>query len=148
MLINQQQLQVPDHSTMALVAHRPQNSQFFRGRGFMHSRFPQRNFSPRPANGFSTPRLAFQQYNRGPPQYHRRPSQGYSPFNQQYNHGPAAPNQGNFPNKQQNSTSLQQGSNPLSGSRASCQICGKTSHSAIDCYHRMDYAFQGRNPPT
>jgi TRAP-type mannitol/chloroaromatic compound transport system substrate-binding protein len=43
---------------------------------------------------------------------------------------------------------LQQGSNPLSGLRAPCQICGKTSHSAIDCYHRMDYAFQGRNPPT
>jgi hypothetical protein len=148
MLINQQQLQVPDHSTMALAAHKPQNSQFFRGRGSMHPRFPQRNFSPRSANGFSTPRPAFQQYNRGPPQYHRRPSQGYSPFNQQYNHGSAAPNQGNFLNKQQNSSSLQQGSNPLSGLRASCQICGKTSHSAIDCYHRMDYAFQGRNPPT
>jgi transposase InsO family protein len=31
--------------------------------------------------------------------------------------------------------------------RAPCQICGKTSHSALDCFHRMDYAYQGRHPP-
>jgi transposase InsO family protein len=30
---------------------------------------------------------------------------------------------------------------------APCQICGKTSHSALDCFHRMDYAYQGRHPP-
>jgi hypothetical protein len=29
-----------------------------------------------------------------------------------------------------------------------CQICGKRSHKALDCYHRMDYAYQGRHPPT
>ena len=34
------------------------------------------------------------------------------------------------------------------GSRAPCQICGRINHLAIDCFHRMDYAFQGRNPPT
>jgi hypothetical protein len=28
-----------------------------------------------------------------------------------------------------------------------CQICGKLSHQALDCYHRMDFAFQGRHPP-
>jgi transposase InsO family protein len=28
-----------------------------------------------------------------------------------------------------------------------CQICGKTSHRALDCFNRMDYAFQGRHPP-
>jgi transposase InsO family protein len=32
--------------------------------------------------------------------------------------------------------------------RAPCQICGKTSHQALDCYHRMDYTFQGRHPPS
>jgi transposase InsO family protein len=31
--------------------------------------------------------------------------------------------------------------------RSPCQICGKTSHRALDCFHRMDYAFQGRHPP-
>ncbi|XP_059448148.1 uncharacterized protein LOC132179437 [Corylus avellana] len=32
-------------------------------------------------------------------------------------------------------------------SRPPCQICGKTSHMALDCFHRMDYAYQGRHPP-
>jgi hypothetical protein len=32
-------------------------------------------------------------------------------------------------------------------SRVPYLICGKLSHLAIDCYHRMDYAFQGKNPP-
>lgn len=32
--------------------------------------------------------------------------------------------------------------------RPTCQICGKLSHLAIDCYHRMDYAYQGKHPPT
>ena len=31
---------------------------------------------------------------------------------------------------------------------AHCQIYGITNYLAIDCFHRMDYAFQGRNPPT
>ena len=28
------------------------------------------------------------------------------------------------------------------------KICGKLGHLAIDCYHRMDYAYQGKHPPT
>ena len=32
--------------------------------------------------------------------------------------------------------------------RPTCQICGKAGHIAIDCYHRMDYAYQGKHPPT
>ena len=31
--------------------------------------------------------------------------------------------------------------------RPICQICGKAGHLAIDCYHRMDYAYQGKYPP-
>eukprot|EP00268_Persea_americana_P013925 TRINITY_DN16169_c0_g1_i2.p1 TRINITY_DN16169_c0_g1~~TRINITY_DN16169_c0_g1_i2.p1 ORF type:complete len:660 (-),score=55.01 TRINITY_DN16169_c0_g1_i2:23-2002(-) len=27
-----------------------------------------------------------------------------------------------------------------------CQICQKVGHTAIDCYHRMDFAYQGRIP--
>jgi hypothetical protein len=30
--------------------------------------------------------------------------------------------------------------------RAPCQICGKPNHQALDCYHRMDYTYQGRHP--
>jgi hypothetical protein len=33
-------------------------------------------------------------------------------------------------------------------SRLLCQICGKTSYQALDCFHRMDYAYQGCHPPT
>jgi transposase InsO family protein len=29
-----------------------------------------------------------------------------------------------------------------------CQICYKMGHTALDCYHRMDFAFQGKHPPT
>jgi hypothetical protein len=31
--------------------------------------------------------------------------------------------------------------------RPPCQICGKLSHQALDCFHRMDHAFQGHHPP-
>jgi hypothetical protein len=34
-----------------------------------------------------------------------------------------------------------------SSARAPCQICGKTNHNALDCFHRMDYSYQGRHPP-
>jgi transposase InsO family protein len=36
----------------------------------------------------------------------------------------------------------------FNANRAPCQICGKTSHQALDCYHRMDFSFQGRHPPS
>jgi hypothetical protein len=29
-----------------------------------------------------------------------------------------------------------------------CQICGKNYHNALDCFHRMDYAYQGQHPPS
>ena len=35
-----------------------------------------------------------------------------------------------------------------SSARAPCQICGKTNHNALDCFHRMDYSYQGRYPFT
>jgi hypothetical protein len=28
-----------------------------------------------------------------------------------------------------------------------CQICGESNHQALDCYHRMDFSFQGRHHP-
>ena len=32
--------------------------------------------------------------------------------------------------------------------KPTCQICWKQGHYAIDCYHRMDFAYQGKNPTT
>jgi hypothetical protein len=29
-----------------------------------------------------------------------------------------------------------------------CQICGRVNHQALDCFHLMDYAFQGHHPPS
>jgi hypothetical protein len=37
---------------------------------------------------------------------------------------------------------------PFNSTRPPCQICGKSNHQALDCYHRMDYSFQGRHPPS
>ena len=34
-----------------------------------------------------------------------------------------------------------------SSQRPQCQICGKTGHLALDCFHRMNFAYQGRQPP-
>jgi hypothetical protein len=28
-----------------------------------------------------------------------------------------------------------------------CQICGKLGHQALDCFHRMNYTYQGKHPP-
>ncbi|CAL2227671.1 unnamed protein product [Prunus armeniaca] len=33
-----------------------------------------------------------------------------------------------------------------SGSRILCQICGRGGHAALDCYNRMNLAFEGRIP--
>jgi hypothetical protein len=32
--------------------------------------------------------------------------------------------------------------------RTLCQICNKPNHQALDCYHRMDFSYQGRHPPS
>jgi transposase InsO family protein len=37
---------------------------------------------------------------------------------------------------------------PNDSNRPPCQICGKRNHQALDCFHRMDYAYQGRHPPS
>uniref|UniRef100_A0A2N9GPV4 Retrotransposon Copia-like N-terminal domain-containing protein n=1 Tax=Fagus sylvatica TaxID=28930 RepID=A0A2N9GPV4_FAGSY len=49
---------------------------------------------------------------------------------------------GNF-----NSSQNPQSWNPNPNSRPTCQICYKPGHTALDCYQRMNYAFQGRHPP-
>jgi hypothetical protein len=46
-----------------------------------------------------------------------------------------------------NKTQQASSNNASNSSRAPCQICGKTSHQALDCFHRMNYSYQGRHPP-
>ena len=42
----------------------------------------------------------------------------------------------------------QSNSNGARLERPICLICGKVGYLALDCYHRMDYAYQGKHPPT
>uniref|UniRef100_A0A2N9E4D6 Reverse transcriptase Ty1/copia-type domain-containing protein n=1 Tax=Fagus sylvatica TaxID=28930 RepID=A0A2N9E4D6_FAGSY len=64
-----------------------------------------------------------------------------------------------YPSQHQTHPSQHQPSNPISqpssqpgsygkSERPTCQICWKIGHYAVDCYHRMDFAYQGKNPPT
>ena len=87
------------------------------------------NIAPRPNNSG-----AYNNYNqsanrgRGRNNNYRGRGRGFSPNHfSQY-----SPNQGSGPKIE----------------RLTCQICGKAGHIAIDCYHRMDYAYQGKHPPT
>ena len=47
----------------------------------------------------------------------------------------------------QQQSSLSRGFSFQPPTRVPCQICGKTSHQALDCFHRMDHSYQGRHPP-
>lgn len=49
---------------------------------------------------------------------------------------------GTSPQGKPNSSQLFQDTN-----RPPCQICGKSNHQALDYFHWMDYAYQGRHPP-
>ncbi|RVW30086.1 Retrovirus-related Pol polyprotein from transposon RE1 [Vitis vinifera] len=90
---------------------------------------------------FFTPKSNQQQYNRKP----KNPSKPYSrpSFSQnprpQYSPQPSGLPSSPQPNQKQHS---------FSTPKSPCQICGKLSHKALDCFHRMDYAYQGRHPPT
>uniref|UniRef100_A0A2N9FVX2 Integrase catalytic domain-containing protein n=1 Tax=Fagus sylvatica TaxID=28930 RepID=A0A2N9FVX2_FAGSY len=63
-------------------------------------------------------------------------------FTQNHSPGSQGQNQSGFHG--QNTS----GYNKPEHNRPTCQICGKLGHYAIDYYHRMDFAYQGKNPPT
>ena len=52
--------------------------------------------------------------------------------------------------QQQNSSTTQSPQATFQGKneRPTCQICWKMEHYAIDCYNRMNFAYQGKNPIT
>jgi hypothetical protein len=67
LMLNQQQQKATDHSFFALTAQGPPQFQTFKGKTPLPVRFPQRNFSPRPNNGYPSPRPYSHQFSRGPP---------------------------------------------------------------------------------
>jgi len=124
MLLKQQQTKSVDTSTFALF-NQKQGSRPFpsRYRGHQGAKAHPRNFSPRYNDVAPT-----QRYNVvPPPTKYSTPARYSSPRPQ-----PDGDSKNHF----------------ISSSRPPCQICGKTSHQALDCFHRMDYAFQGRRPPS
>ncbi|KAA8547071.1 hypothetical protein F0562_003500 [Nyssa sinensis] len=75
---------------------------------------------------------------------------------QHYNHRKPKPYSSNKPSGARNphfpspahTTGKPAPNNSLfSNSKPPCQICGKNNHQALDCYHRMDFSYQGRHPP-
>jgi hypothetical protein len=137
MLLNQQRTIAPDSSTFALYSERPGsgNRNFQKNRGYPQPRFPsQQRF---------VPQQKFTSQQRFSPQ------QKFPPRNFSQNQF-SSPR--NFPQNQfspkLNAPNTQGNLDPFSTSnRVPCQICGKINHQALDCYHRMDYSFQGRHPP-
>jgi hypothetical protein len=97
--------------------------------------------------------LVMQKQNRpfrpGPPTYNRKMKN--SPFTRfSLRPGPPKPfNQlGGHQAPPLLPTPPQQGLPFSCPNRTPCQICGKTSYQALDCFHMMDYSFQGRHPPS
>jgi len=128
-LLNHQQTKAVDTSTYALLSHKPNPRHFSpKPRGPPYPKFPSKNYDPRFDAAAPT-----QRYNAvPPPARYSAPSRYSSPSRQPAYRAQSAPNN-RFP--------------APPGPRTPCQICGKLSHSALDCYHRMDHAFQGRHPP-
>uniref|UniRef100_A0A2N9FS43 Reverse transcriptase Ty1/copia-type domain-containing protein n=1 Tax=Fagus sylvatica TaxID=28930 RepID=A0A2N9FS43_FAGSY len=91
---------------------------------------------------------------------HNKPSNGYN-ANQGYNtnrgrgrnsftrgrggRSPSFNNQGFNPSFTSPQPQNQQNQK---SERPTCQICWKQGHYAIDCFHRIDFAYQGKNPTT
>jgi transposase InsO family protein len=122
MLLNLQQTKVADTSTFALFNQKQAHRNFPpRPRGGSSQRFQSRPYGPKYDAVAPTPR-----YNAVPPPTSYAASPRPPPLR------PAA------------------NSKPIfsSAPKIPCQICGKLNHLALDCFHRMDYSFQGRHPPS
>jgi len=129
MLLNQQQAAAADMSTFALFAQKSgTRNPNQRQKGTQpFSRFPQ-HFN-RPPQQFSRPPSRFNQYSKPPrgfPGFQPRPHPSSSMTN--FNRTTPTPSFSN-------------------STRTSCQICGRTNHQALDCFHRMNYSYQGKHPP-
>jgi hypothetical protein len=131
LLENQQhKIVTPETSSFALYTNK-QGPSNFNPANLRKPRFPPR-LNPH-SQHFAT------ENNNG---YSLRGNGGYSTSNQPTPFTPPINfNRGN---------SNQQGNSTMSTNQTShtaCQICGKNNHTTLDCYHKMDYTYQGRHPP-
>jgi hypothetical protein len=132
MLLKHQQVQAMDTSTFALFNQKQSNRPLYqkpRGGSYPRQNAPRFNppgFPPRHFNHRSDAVAPPTRYNMVPP-----PAKYPSPA-RYHAHRPLADSRPIFPTAPQ----------------VPCQICGKLNHIALDCFHRMDYAFQGKKPPS
>ncbi|GMY07326.1 Retrovirus-related Pol polyprotein from transposon TNT 1-94 [Fagus crenata] len=80
-------------------------------------------------------------YNQGSNHGNQGYTSGYNGSNGGFPQSYTQPNP-NFPQ----STTNFSNTNP-NPNRPTCQICYKQGHTALDCYNRMNFSFQGRHPP-
>jgi hypothetical protein len=148
MLENQQQQTIlAEIGTFALYTNKPgksnlihQNSTSFRKTRYLpRPNFRNQQFAPRNNPAYQP--------------FAPRNSSAYQPFTSKHNTGfptknhPASNQQA--PMMNQNTTHQQLNPNVNAAQvvpRPAYQICGKNNHSALNCYHQMDCAFQGRHP--
>jgi hypothetical protein len=122
MMLQQQQIVAPDATTFALFSQKQGQGH----RPFHHKNKPPQRFPPR--------------------QFNIRPSaSNYATVNPRNNF--PAPAQPTINTKSPNFSNNQNSHNLNNPNRVPCQIYGTTSHQALDCFHRMDYSYQGRHPP-
>jgi hypothetical protein len=137
MLLENQQHKTatPETGSFALYTNKQSSSNFshsnFNSSNFRKPRFPPRpnprsqHFAPKNNNGYSP-----------------RNTSGYSVSNQRTSFTP--------PRNFTRSNLHQQGNSTMNTNQTphiACQICGKSNHTALGCYHKMDYTYQGRHPP-
>ncbi len=111
-----------DTSLMAMAATKPNNV------------FPPTT-APQQYNGQNNRGRGRNQFNRGKGRGSFSNSSSRGGYNSENTFGQAAPNSQYSPNLNTNT-------------RPTCQICYKHGHTALDCYQRMNFAYQGRQPPT
>uniref|UniRef100_A0A2N9HVG8 CCHC-type domain-containing protein n=1 Tax=Fagus sylvatica TaxID=28930 RepID=A0A2N9HVG8_FAGSY len=86
-------------------------------------------------------------YNHGRGRNYNNNNSGRGGYNNSGYNNLRNPN-GNFGHNNGFNSNFSSSPNQSYSQRPSCQICGKSGHAALDCYHRMDYSYQGKQPPT
>uniref|UniRef100_A0A2N9ECA1 Reverse transcriptase Ty1/copia-type domain-containing protein n=1 Tax=Fagus sylvatica TaxID=28930 RepID=A0A2N9ECA1_FAGSY len=99
-----------------------------RGRGSWNSRGRSNNRGGFSSRGGYNPGI--NQVSNGFPQSFSQSNPNFSPSNPNFSQSQSNPN---FSNPNPN--------------RPTCQICYKQGHTALDCYNRMNFSYQGRHPP-
>jgi len=140
----QQQNASANTGTFAFYSNKPgQSTSLHQGSSnFRKPRFPPRpnsRYQQYPSRGNSTHQPFAQRTNPAYPSLSHRNQSHFPTGNQQ-----PAPVMNRNPVHQQTNPEMNTTQGPL---RTACQICGRNNHSALDCFHRMDYSFQGRHPP-